>query len=364
MKKHTRQQRFSRLKMGSHKSKDGRTACIFVTSVVLLSILILGFLFLSPKPFIYVFLQKGDVSRIPDMYSSPEGFEELTQKSVKHADQIYNSAHENSTYDLYLPRDMQCPPVLVFVHGGGFLRGDKEMAAYYGPSLAAEGYAVISINYLLVPDGTLDDQTKQVVDLFNDLPNIVRQYNLDIDNIFVAGTSAGGYLAARVTTAFYNAEYANQLGLVFSREMDIQGLILFSAPYEISAIQNIHAGGLLKNLALYEVGWAITGDRTWRSNSDLSAQYNLYDYIVKDMPSIFVSDGNHNSFTDQAKRYVHAAKEAGVHVIALFFDGPTEVGHGYQMNMRTKEAQIAFKEMINFITEHTQSSSTTDFRAQ
>ena len=58
--------------------------------------------------------------------------------------------------DLYLPSGSEGHPVLVFVHGGSWRRGDKDAygGAYgaMGRSLAAEGVAVAVINYRLTPE--------------------------------------------------------------------------------------------------------------------------------------------------------------------------------------------------------------------
>lgn len=305
------------------------------------------------KTVFYVFIQSGKTTRIPDGFSPPKDFEKIAKKSIRYADNTYDSRYENSTYDIYLPMDIEKPPIFVFFHGGGFIQGDKQMAIYYGPA-AAEGYAVIAVNYMLAPSGTLRDQTNQVLDFFRDLPDIALQYDLNINNVFVSGSSAGGYLAARATTVLYNSDYAKQWGLDLSRDLDIRGLILYSAPYEVSAIQAADTGTLIRNLALYEVGWAITGNRTWRSDTELGAEYDLYAYIVPDMPPLFISDGNHNSFTQQAKKYAQAAKEAGLQVTELFFDDSSDVRHGYQIDMSAKEAQVAFAEMLEFLVEHGQ----------
>jgi acetyl esterase/lipase len=334
------------------KTKTARMVRTTIAGIVLLMALVLSFLFLSPKPFFYVFIQSGNAGRIPEGFSPPEGFEKIEKKSILYADNTYDSRYENSTYDIYLPTDIKNPPIFVFFHGGGFIQGDKQMAAYYGPAVAAEGYAVISVNYILAPSGTLHDQTNQALDFLGYLPDIALQYNLDINNIFVSGSSAGGYLAARTITALYNSGYASQRGLDLPRNLDIKGFILYSAPYEVSSIQAVDTNSLTRNLALYEVGWAITGNRRWRSDTMLGAEYDLYAHIVPGMPPLFVSDGNHNSFTQQAKKYARVAKEAGLQVTELFFDDASEVRHGYQMDMDSKEARVSFAEMLEFLAEH------------
>ena len=57
--------------------------------------------------------------------------------------------------DLYLPAGVEGStrtlPLIFWVHGGGFLSGDKAQIANYLRIVAAEGYAVVGINYALTP---------------------------------------------------------------------------------------------------------------------------------------------------------------------------------------------------------------------
>src|SRR5688500_16896409 len=65
--------------------------------------------------------------------------------------------------DLYLPAGVQAAPLVVLIHGGAWLKGNKEQFREWGPILAQEGFAAASLNYQLArPDrpawpGSLDD---------------------------------------------------------------------------------------------------------------------------------------------------------------------------------------------------------------
>jgi triacylglycerol lipase len=68
-------------------------------------------------------------------------------------------AHERHRLDLFRKRDIQGVPVLVFVHGGGFVMGDKRSAEspFYdniGTFAALQGFVGVTINYRLAPSAT------------------------------------------------------------------------------------------------------------------------------------------------------------------------------------------------------------------
>jgi len=77
-----------------------------------------------------------------------QGSDVETRKAVQYG------THDGATLvgDLYLPEDGKIHPAIVAVHGGGYQLGSRDLYRYMGPHLAANGYAVISIDYRLIHD--------------------------------------------------------------------------------------------------------------------------------------------------------------------------------------------------------------------
>lgn len=95
-------------------------------------------------------------------------------------------------------------PVVVFIHGGGWKRGDRNYIfdAYnnFGKAIAAEGFVVVVPSYRLsiAVDGGVQ-HPKHVHDVAHALRWVkdnIGRYNGDEDMIFLSGHSAGGHLAA------------------------------------------------------------------------------------------------------------------------------------------------------------------------
>ncbi len=99
--------------------------------------------------------------------------------------------------DFYrLSNDKIVRPVIVWIHGGGFIWGSrnslpKEQLGLY----LNAGYSVLSIDYRLAPETKLDDIIKDVKDAVTWIRNNDAQLQIDPNRIFVIGHSAGGYLA-------------------------------------------------------------------------------------------------------------------------------------------------------------------------
>lgn len=100
-------------------------------------------------------------------------------------------------FDLYYPNGVEKKdlPLLIIVHGGGFSAMDKrDWHLYPGFFALREGFAVISLNYRLAPKhrypAGLDDVRNAI--LF--IKEHAEEYCIDVNNIFLEGTSAGGNL--------------------------------------------------------------------------------------------------------------------------------------------------------------------------
>jgi len=100
--------------------------------------------------------------------------------------------------DVHSPDGDGVRPVIIFIHGGALMMGDRKMTPRPGSLLEAmlnAGYVVVSIDYRLAPNVKLPAIIKDVRDAYN----WVRQrgpelFRIDPDQIFVMGQSAGGYL--------------------------------------------------------------------------------------------------------------------------------------------------------------------------
>lgn len=123
-------------------------------------------------------------------------------------------------------------PLVIFVHGGGWKRGDKNNATGQSkaPHYLAQGYAFASINYRLVPDATVEQQAADVAASVAYLRSNAQILGIDPRRIVLMGHSAGAHLSALVGT---DPQYLRGAGLDMSA---LSGVIpLDGAAYDVPA---------------------------------------------------------------------------------------------------------------------------------
>ena len=121
-------------------------------------------------------------------------------------------------------------PLIVFVHGGGWSRGDMSETAGSNKlrRWQAQGYAVASLNYRLVPHASVEQQANDIAAALAYLRQEAERLGFDPDRIVLAGHSAGAHLVSLVGT---DPQYMERAGLTLQ---DIRGVLaLDGAAYDV-----------------------------------------------------------------------------------------------------------------------------------
>ncbi len=98
--------------------------------------------------------------------------------------------------DIYMPEGADDVPVIVFFHGGALRVGDKSLGRVVASRMVPEGIGVVSASYRLTPSVMHPAHVQDAAAATAWVVENIRRYGGDPNNVYVAGHSAGGYLAA------------------------------------------------------------------------------------------------------------------------------------------------------------------------
>ena len=128
--------------------------------------------------------------------------------------------------DIYYPENTEEKlPVIVDIHGGGWLYGYKEINKYYCLKLAEKGFLVASINYRLARNFQFIDQIADAFSAFSWLFENLKNYPADTNNIFLVGDSAGGQIVSICAAICKNKKMQEDFGVTPSLNFKAIGAI-------------------------------------------------------------------------------------------------------------------------------------------
>src|SRR5262245_18121268 len=102
--------------------------------------------------------------------------------------------------DLYMPKGKKDFPVLIFVHGGAWSMGTKDLYGPLGKVFAKNGIGTVVINYRLSPKVQHPAHVQDVARAFAWTHKNIAKHGGNPDQIFISGHSAGGHLVALLAT--------------------------------------------------------------------------------------------------------------------------------------------------------------------
>jgi len=216
-------------------------------------------------------------------------------------DIAYGDEYPNSYLDISYPdNDLTLDrPTIVFFHGGGFFGGDKVLGdplAADGPAnllydrIIEQGYNFVNVNYALVPEYRFPTPVQQVDQALSFLRTNAAQYQLNMDNVILMGSSAGAIMAAQYGAALSNPSYASEVGIEPSVPLQsVRGIILDDAPLIFD-----HFGIATKIL----IGNYLDG--TLHPSDELRSVYNPIDSVTGKYPPTFLIGSN---YTDAGYAY-------------------------------------------------------------
>ncbi|WAC02246.1 alpha/beta hydrolase [Lacinutrix neustonica] len=110
---------------------------------------------------------------------------------------------ESLKLNVFQPRhtkDSKPMPVVIFVHGGYWAEGDKDIYGFLGRNFAKHDVVTVIPSYTLSPKANYDTMAKEIAKAVEWTVNNIEEYHGNPEQIYLMGHSAGGHLIALIST--------------------------------------------------------------------------------------------------------------------------------------------------------------------
>ena len=248
-------------------------------------------------------------------------------------------------------------PAVINIHGGGLIIGDKINSKCYCYEIAGESDTIVfNINYPLPskdipffekldPKGSHSDDWvfpfafKTHMDAIQFVIDHADEYGVDLDNVFIAGDSAGSEQTAMLMACFCSEEYRNGLGVTFPA-INPKGYIMNCGLYNMDIYKYIPIGRVM---------WVkFMGDKAPHKNP-LWKYHNPIPYLNDKAQNAFVVRGLTDILTIGQSGMIYAKlKKVGVPTKFYLGYNPLDSFHDFLLSPKKegKKAMAATRDWI------------------
>ena len=232
--------------------------------------------------------------------------------------------------DLYLPKDVPAPlPVIVSVHGGGWVYGSKETYRYYCSDLARRGFAVVNFSYRLAPKNKFPAALEDTDAAFRWLIENAAAYGLDLTRVFAVGDSAGAHMLGLYTCLFDDPALAARHGVRPPEGLKLRAVALNCGVYHMAPGAGGSTGSLMRDV--------LPGGGT---PEELEAVSVLH-HVTAAFPPSFVMTCSGDFLAEQAPPLVEKLRSLCAETEYHYYgDEQRQLGHVFHCNQRLPEATV------------------------
>ena len=263
---------------------------------------------------------------------------------VRFDDIVYGEDTKWQSLDVYRPKAAgdKMLPVIVSVHGGGWVYGDKERYQFYCMNLAQRGFAVVNYSYRLAPESKFPSSLEDTNAVFAWVLANAEKYGFDKDHVFAVGDSAGAHNLGLYSAICTNPEYASEFEFCPPEGFAPLAVALNCGAYILSLTKG--PGGS------DELTQELMVDFLPKQGTEEEVEMiNVVSHVTKEFPPAIVMTCTGDFLKNQAPLMAEKLAEVEVPFIYRFYgDSGHELGHVFHLNIRSEDAKQCNDEECEF----------------
>lgn len=262
------------------------------------------------------------------------------------ADKKYSKTKKfDATMDLYFDEKIKAKrPVLLYIHGGGFVAGGKEFRKAIALWYATKGFFVVNVNYGLCPECVFPEQIRHLVLALNWIKKNEKKYNLDLKKMVVSGDSAGAYFSAMLACVCESR--ALQRRLKVETDVHISAVVLNCGLYDLDSILNRKLTFGLNDMIFESYTGSKREDAEKYEYKDLCSPLKL---INKSFPPVFLIYAEKDIFcSGQAELLAEKLKKKDIYYEKFYSTSPF-INHCFSLEWKNKPAELVMTLQESFL---------------
>lgn len=250
-----------------------------------------------------------------------------TPENVVRYDDIYYGPEKDwQKLDVYRPKGNDSKlPVIVNVHGGGWVYGDKELYQYYCMSLVKYGFAVVNFTYRLAPEFKFPASLEDTNLVMKFIVENAEKYGFDVNNVFGVGDSAGGNILGLYAGFLTNNEYQKTFSFEPVQGFKLKGVALNCGAFrfKLPEGQEVHNNELMVDL--FENG----------GTKEELERIDVLSHVTQDFPPAYIMTGSADFLSNDALPLANCLLENKVPFTVKFWHHKEQVCyHVFHVNCR------------------------------
>ena len=246
-------------------------------------------------------------------------------------------------------------PVVFLVHGGGWVAGHKEAMLPYARLIADRGFAVVNVEYTLVPKAAYPQQVQELNQAVRYVLHNAARWPIDTQRVYLSGDSAGANIVTSYAAALNSPEMAAQLQLAAAlAPPQLKGLVLHSGVYDIKALYHgADKAGAIMSWGTHSVLAQYSGERQ-PSDATLD-RMSAYPWLNARFPPVYISASEADTLTKtQTLPLIERLKQLNVPVTAQIYplSYREAINHDFNFNMRFDASREVFDQSMKFLAQH------------
>ncbi len=234
-------------------------------------------------------------------------------------------------------------PVIVHVHGGGWVSGDKKSPyRYYGMELSRQGFAVLTVNYRLAFDYPFPAQIEDLVAVLKWIETHCDEYDLDPSHVYLVGDSAGAHLCALLANTFVSPE----LCAVFNIEkpnVKIRAVGLSCGVYDLERLLNSEIDFPNLKLTIETLF-----NREDYQNHPLFRYSSISANLQDDFPPTYLLTSLCDSMHPETLTFADELSDIGVNIDLRVMEEELKLGHVFNIKLNIPESMEVMYDMLRF----------------